>query len=157
MAVTKVLNREIIQGWCWRLACQVLKVRCDHWGWGMWLCGVMQMYSALNSFFHTEHETARDYTMSESQPLESSHSVSISKGGMVSISSGTREERLKKGSLSLISWFWVGFKPTFLLRPVQWSQNSLHESSVHFDFVSQSQNQFLPLRLFSSFSHHVKR
>lgn len=49
---------------------------------GVWLCGAEQMYAALSSFFHTEHETASDYTVSESQP------VSFSQGGMVSISSG---------------------------------------------------------------------
>lgn len=49
---------------------------------GVWLCGAEQMYAALSSFFHTEHKTASDYTVSESQP------VSFSRGGMVSISSG---------------------------------------------------------------------
>lgn len=62
---------------------------------------------------------------------------------------------LKKGSVSLIFGFWVGFKPTFLFQPAQWSQNSLRESSGHFDFVSWSWNWFLSLTLFSSVSHPV--
>lgn len=149
-------EQEIIQRrWCWRLTCQVPKARRAHWDWGVWLCGTEQTYAALNSFFCTEHETANDYPMRESRPLESSHSVSVSKGGMVSISPGTRGKGLKKDSISLIFGFWVGFKPTFFFWPAQWSQNSLHESPGTLILFPRAEIHFFLSPFFSSISHHV--